>query len=109
MKKSDLRSRMVAETRNGNRYLVIRGEGELNFMNIGGFGYMPGDGFEEDLLLFGRGCSDLDIVKVYNRVLTLRDAEETINVLWERQEPRRMTMAQLEEELGYPVEIVKEG
>lgn len=110
MKKSDLKSSMVVETRNGNRYLVIRKESdELFFMNLGEFSYMPGDGFDEDLLFYDRDRPGSDIMKVYDCVFTICNAKEATEVLWEREEARRMTMGQIKDALGYPVEIVMEG
>ena len=29
-------------------------------------------------------------------------------LLWERHEPKKMTISQIEEALGYPIEIIKE-
>ena len=62
---------------------------------------------------------DLDIVRVYgypkvgSPVTALFDMTATAclsrNVIWERKEAVKMTLAQVCEKLGYDVEIVKEG
>lgn len=104
MKRSDLKSRMVVETREGDRHMVIR-EGE-------GFVFMPYENhhyltnIDEDLTSVVN--ENRDIMKVYDRVSCFEQCETTTDLLWKRKEPRKMTLKKLERVFGYPVEIVEE-
>lgn len=60
MKKSDLKSGMVVETRDGERYLSIEANGEIFLLGYGEFTYMHL--YEEDLTVIR--SSNFDIVKV---------------------------------------------
>lgn len=111
MKKSDLKTGMVVETRNGEKYLVMLGpdcEGRelINF----GSGFMPLSRYADSLMI-KTGDEGFDIMKVYSvggsiRCL-LRDKERMkFKLIWERDEPKEMTLEEIEKELGYKIKIV---
>ena len=85
MKKSDLKSRMVVEFRNGSRRMVvIKEDGDMIFIRKGssvGTFDMNEDMTRDDPIL-----NVFDIVKVFDRVYRLDDIETTQILLWERQE-----------------------
>lgn len=109
MKKSDLiAGKHVVETREEKKYLIFDSK-EGKFMYGICDGFMNLKNYDESLKLMDED-EDFDIMKVYelkypaskysiNRALTL---------IWERTEPKEMTMEELEKELGYKVKIVKE-
>ena len=106
MKKSELKSGMVVESRNGNRYVLIEIFGELTLVRDGGWNYI--DNYNEDL---NNSIHDLDIVNVYDGIRA--GFEEITNVsgsrlLWSRYEKKKMTVSQIEKQLGYEIEIVRE-
>ena len=100
MTKSDLKNRMVVEVRNGKRYLVV---GEM-LMRGASFLLLPD--YDEDLM--HNGDKDFDIVKVFDYVSNFNNIKRCNDVVWQRQEPKKLTLKELEGILGYPVEIVKE-
>jgi hypothetical protein len=104
MKKNDLRTGMVVETRNGNRYLCFIESGTLNRFE----GYLKLSGFDNDLN-FKDYPNDFDIVKVYEPPLyNLKEVfDEPELAIWERKEPKELTVAEIEELLGYPIKVVK--
>ena len=93
--------RRVVELRNGERYLIAE-----NFL-MGENDYFIKDDFTDDLS--NRGLRKFDIVKIYEditRIETLHNKD--LNVFWERK-PKKMTKEEIEEALGYEIEIVKEN
>lgn len=105
MKKSDLKTGMVVECRNGKKYMYLDVD-ELDgaFVNQTGFELW----FSENLTNACNECSN--IVKIYkaNAVYQLsQKCWDEMPLIWERKEPREMTLAEIEKELGYPVEIVE--
>ena len=113
MKKSDLiAGRHVVEIRNGDKYLIFDSEdGKFMYQVDGGF--MNLEGYDEDMLKINKNKS-YDIMKVFE-VKTIcncgglnRKDNRYLTLIWEREEPKEMTMAELEEKLGYKVKIVKE-
>lgn len=124
MKLKDLRSGYVVELRNGTRWLVARAGNDFTRIlvdNRGSWGYLDRS-YNEDLTMkdsvegvFG-GVHTKDIVKVWGLVTTSREwgyAAGTATgyrpVLWERKEAKKLTVDQISELLGYPVEIVGEN
>lgn len=99
--KEFLVDRRVVELRNGDRYLIV-GDflmGESDF-------FIKGD-FTDDLA--NRGLRKFDIVRIYeeiNRIGTLYNKE--LDIIWERK-PKKMTKKEIEEALGYEIEIVEKG
>lgn len=99
MTRSDLKDGMVCEVRCGERYLWLYGElrGIWEWCS----------GTREDLTNDDSTC---DIVKIYEigDECTLENIlQNPGELIWERQEPKEMTVAEIEEALGYPVKVVK--
>lgn len=109
----------VVETKDGDKFLVLTTERTLFGVSLNGdtFIDLTKDYYGEDLKAKERRLSDFDVVRVYEiyspcafESLTwgLHGASSLV-LIWERpEEPKEMTMKELEEELGYPVKIVKE-
>lgn len=100
--KADLKDQMVVECRNGQKYMVVdniilRNSGFINLLN-----------FDDKLKCVG--FSEFDIMKVYDEIyrLDLLDNSKRLNLLWEREEIKEVTMAEVEEKFGCKVKIVKE-
>ena len=85
MKKSDLKSRMVVEQRNGNRKMVIFDDDE-KLMFMGKDGWADAEKMTEDMDYSRTVLKDLDIMKVFPPVLCFNDIEETQKAIWERHE-----------------------
>lgn len=106
MTKKDLESGMVVEIRDGRRYLVIEKADGINFMNLDGKSRLDDDDMEDDMTFQGL-CDCCDIMRIYRGGVTLNDCKTTKDLLWERKEPKEMTVAEIEAALGYPVKVVK--
>ena len=74
----ELKEGMIVECRNGNRYLLRNVRVELLLSSNTGKAYVLEDLFD-------------------NKYLTC---------IWERKEPKKMTLAQISEALGYEVEVI---
>ena len=120
MTKSELvPGRHVIETKDGDKFLVLMAKnGKMFGVSLDGLTYLDltEDYYYEDLKYKGRDSSYLDIIEVYE--ISSPCAFESIAwesygvssliLIWGRpEEPKEMTMKELEEELGYPVKIVK--
>lgn len=113
MTKSDLiAGKHVVETRDEEKYLIFDSKkGKFMFGVRGGF--MDLKDYDESLKLIDN-YEYFDITKVYelkcpaSQCSIKERCEEYLNLIWERTEPKEMTMEELEKELGYPVKIVKE-
>lgn len=116
MKKSDLKTGMVVEMRNGERYLVMLNPDyvDRDLISFSG-GFLPLCEFD-DYLAANDGDTEWDIVKVYrieanvhyiisNPGIAIKHAR----LLWERtEETVEMTVAEIEEKLGVKnLKIVK--
>ena len=105
--------RHVAETRNGDKYLIFDSEDGKFMYQVDGGGFMDLEGYDEDMLKINKH-KIYDIMKVFevetacNRTGFNREDNRYLALIWEREEPKEMTMAELEEKLGYKVKIVKE-
>ena len=104
MTKDKLKNGMVVETRNGNRYIVI------NDKFVRKNGWITFDGYKSDLVCTSDGA--LDIVKVFmphsaDLIVTFLK-EYDYGLCWTRTEPKKVTMAEVEEKFGCKVEIVRE-
>lgn len=98
--KEILTERRVVELRNGERYLVVG-----NFLMGESDYFIKGD-FTDDLT--NRGLRKFDIVRIYEdicRIETLHNKD--LDIIWERK-PKKMTKEEIEEALGYEIEIIKE-
>ncbi len=103
MKKSDLKTGMVVENRNGERYMVIVGNFQTTICDkqdvafVGGNGFDIASNYDDEL-----GCvefKELDIVKIYRprvrpfgHMLWDRDAK----LLWERKDKKQPTPRDIE-------------
>lgn len=102
----DLETRMVVETRDKERYLIFREGKGIHLMNARGISclYEP-ERYGPDMMHFSH---EKDIVKVFGKISYFEEAKNTGQVLWERKEPKKMTLKEIIEKLGYDVEIIPE-
>lgn len=113
MTKSDLiAGKHVVETRNGRRFLIFDSKvGKFMFETNGEF--MLLESYDEYLMMIDED-EDFDIMKIYefknpaSKFSMQKYSEQCLTLVWERTEPKEMTMAEIEKELGYKVKIVKE-
>lgn len=108
MKKSDLKTGMVVEMRNREKYLVMLNPDceDRDLISFSG-GFMPLCEFGDDLAA-NDGDTEWDIVKVYRTganvcyiVSNTGIAMKHAQLLWERTEKTvEMTIAEIEEKLG---------
>lgn len=106
--KADLKDGMVVEVRNNTRnprYMVLNGKlrGTLEYMDL--------MSFNDDLTHIG-DYERLDIVKVYESGSDVLDEyfhDGYLTLLWEREEEpefTEMTVAEIEEKLGYKIKVI---
>ena len=99
--KEFLTDRRVVELRNGERYLVV-GDflmGENDY-------FIKGD-FTDDLA--NCGLRKFDIVRIYEDIPKIGALHyKELDIIWERK-PKKMTKKEIEEALGYEIEIIKEN
>lgn len=112
MKKEDLKVGMVVKTREGGLYMLMRRDNVdydlvlsntrswINFKNL-----------NNDLTHILH--EELDIMQVYgfvnNPTNTTIVSTDDRNILWERERKKKMTIAQIEDILGYKIEVVSES
>lgn len=97
--KEILADRRVVELRNGNRYLVVG-----NFL-MGENDFFIKDDFTNDLV--NHGLHKFDIVRVYEGIPKIGALySKDLDIIWER-ERKKMTKEEIEEVLGYEIEIVE--
>jgi len=106
MKKQDLKTGMLVQFRNGNVFMVI------NDILVRDEGWTSLGYFDEDLN--SNSCNDFDIMKVstvFNGYLLMpKNWNKEIlnkNLLWEREETKKMTVSEIQKELGYKIEIIE--
>lgn len=109
MELKDLKTGMVVELRNGDKYLVINQAGKLSGIRENSYiTFNSLYAYKSDMTWPNDSC--LDIVKVFCPSLssfrTMLKNER--NCIWTRDEKRKMTVSEICKELGYEVEIVKE-
>lgn len=103
MTKSDLKGGMIVEIKNGEKLLVFKSALINCYLFIDRRGkYWEMRLYNEDLYrsndnFYYGDARDYDIVKVY---------DEKDNLIWERKEARKMTVSEIEEKLGYKIEII---
>ena len=113
--KSDLKNRMVVETRSGRRYILIddRLLSDTNYLWLNShydehnlFHY----GYNDDLTM--NSGANWDIIKVYKEVNNLcfcnDDVYGALDLLWERKPIKEVTMAEVEEKFGCRVKIIND-
>lgn len=101
--KFDLENKMVVELKNGLKGIIV------DNLIIGKNFFSDLSEYNDDLTNFGE---NLDIVKVYD-TWAYMGFEDYLNdnnlaFVWEREEPVKMTKEEIEEELGYKIEIIEE-
>ena len=124
--KDDLHSGYVVELRNGELRMVLRAgrftkilarpDGNWNYLNsCWGDDLRYREYKPNDRVPIPRNFPDLDVVRVYGLVNSVEHYcfARCINtnhrpLLWERVEAEKLTLAEVCERLGYPVEIVAE-
>ncbi|RHP80482.1 hypothetical protein [Blautia sp. OF01-4LB] len=100
MTRDDLKDGMICEQRDGSLMMWLNG------VLIGEEQWCSGTGHDLKNIYGNKG---LDIVKVYKtKAYKLSDilSQKCLILIWERKEPKIMTLADIERELGYPVKIV---
>ena len=103
----ELKERMIIECRNGDRYLLRTTCGEL--VASSNDKYLNLDYYDEELnenLYFDK---DFDVMKIYTSksfILNNLFNNDYLECIWERKEPKKMTLAQISKALGYEVEVI---
>ena len=106
----ELKEGMIIECRNGERYLLRTACGEL--VASSNDEYISLDYNEElnENKYFNKYFNkDFDVMKIYtSKALILNNLfnDTYLECIWERKEPKKMTLAQISEALGYEVEII---
>ena len=104
--KMELKECMIIECRNGERYLLRTACGELvassndEYMNLD---------YDEELNENKYFNKDFDVMKIYTSkafILNSLFNDNYLECIWERKEPKKMTLAQISEALGYEVEVI---
>lgn len=106
MKEEDLRSGMVVKLRDGRLGLVVEHDGTIRIALHGG--YLDMGDYYNNLIAFG-GLRDFDIMAVGKTVAgnLLNMDESYVTIIWTRKEAKKMTISEIEKELGYKIEVVK--
>ena len=104
--KMELKEGMIIECRNGNRYLLRK----VDDMIIGSSfdGWLKAT-YDENLCENYYYEETFDIMKIYeSKAYVLEDLFDNnyLDCIWERKEPKKMTLAQISEALGYEVEVI---
>lgn len=105
----DLETRMVVETRNGDRYLVFRDQKEIHVMCSDGNFYtkfVGGNYGNHNADMRFPGDTDLDVMTVFPKVDTFEEVKTVNDPIWERKEPKKMTIAEIQKQLGHEVEVI---
>ena len=121
MELKDLKTGMRIILRNGGEYIVLKDvitpyeEGKEDMYILIDGGWMSSSSYNDDLTSKGNS-KDFDIMEVYEQnngeyldgsVLD-KNAIKKMNLIWKREEKKKMTVSEICKELGYDVEIVKE-
>ena len=106
--KVELKEGMVVELKNGNRYLIREVSGELILSgNKGWLRYT----YNRDLTEVDSDSQNgaFDIAKVYRSTAHIMENlfdDNYLTCIWRRENPKKMTLAEISEALGYEVELV---
>lgn len=106
----DLKAGYVVEQRNGNLKMVMPyGDGGICTIEYNGmYDHQLDDSYTDNLKSVD--WPELDIIKVYGYTEyandSLRIRTEDRPLLWQREERKEMTLAEIEAELGYKIKIV---
>ena len=102
----ELKEGMIIECRNGYRYLLRKICGELvassndKYINLD---------CNEELNKNKYFNKEFDVMKIYTSkafILNNLFNDNYLECIWERKEPKKMTLAQISKELGYEVEVI---
>lgn len=104
----ELKEGMIIECRNGDRYLLRQNLNELTLIcsNFGGWFQAI---YDEELNENEYHKKNFDIMKIYkSKAHMLADLfnDTYLTCIWKRKEPKKMTLAQISEVLGYEMEII---
>lgn len=104
MTKADLKDGMVCRIGNGETFIWLNGKPRNNMSIMSKV---------RDDLKNDAGVSDFEIVEIYETggetLNEMLDVDRFGTLIWKREKPKEMTVAEIEKALGYPVKIVKEG
>ena len=104
--KMELKEGMIIECRNGDRYLLRKVNGKL--FASSNDEYMSVD-YDEELNENRYFYKDFDVMKIYTSkafILNSLFNDKYLECIWERKEPKKMTLAQISKALGYEVEVI---
>lgn len=104
--KMELKEGMIVECRNGSRYLLRKVGDVLIGSNFDGWIKTT---YNENLCENYYHYETFDIMKIYiskSPKLEGLFANNYLDCIWERKEPKKMTLAQISEALGYEVEVI---
>lgn len=108
--KMELKEGMIVECRNGNRYLLRKVRDDLLLSANEGWNECTYDNNFVDIGECAKEFNgDYDIVKIYeSKAYVLEDLfnNHYLTCIWERKEPKKMTLAQISKALGYEVEVI---
>ena len=102
----ELKEGMIIECRNGDRYLLRKFDDDLIGSNNTKYIYID---YDEDLNENKYCQEDFDIMKIYeSNACVLRNLfnNDYLDCIWERKEPKKMTLEQISKALGYEVEVI---
>ena len=102
----ELKEGMIIECRNGERYLLRTACGEL--VASSNNEYISLD-YDEKLNENKYFYKDFDVMKIYTSksfILNNLFNDNYLECIWERKEPKKMTLAQISKVLGYEVEVI---
>ena len=102
----ELKEGMIIECRNGERYLLRTACSELVASSNDKYISLN---YDEELNENKYFNKDFDIMKIYESnacVLGNLFNNDYLECIWERKEPKKMTLAQISEALGYEVEVI---
>lgn len=110
----DLKTGWRVRTRNGDMYVVLKdcetrnyGHQDVMFINLNTNDFIVGSVFDSNSLV--HSDFEYDIMEVYETVVNglVFDKARLGKLVWERtEEPKDMTLSEIEDALGYPVRIV---
>jgi hypothetical protein len=114
LKKSDLKTGMRVETVSGELYIVLTDYTTINYGHqdiffCGKNGFLIGEKYDDQLR---RGYDEADYYSV-KRVYAcpgdghVLDLSEKGKLLWEREEPKEMTIEEIQQKLGYKIKVVE--
>ena len=108
--KMELKEGMIIECRNGNRYLLRTACGELVASSNDEYINLDYDEELNENKYFDKYFNkDFDVMKIYTSkafILNSLFNDKYLECIWERKEPKKMTLAQISKALGYEVEVI---